>query len=72
MLDKIVHAVNMIVVVGNTIDLILFPITIFSFHWAQDDPRLILLGYVSMFLMGWMIATYILFMYKVRKEGFKL
>jgi hypothetical protein len=62
----------MIVVVGNIINLILFPVAVFSWGWTQEDPRLVLLGYMSMFLIGWMIATYILFMYKVRKEGFKL
>lgn len=72
MLDKAVHTVNIIVVIGNIINLILFPLAVFTFKWTQDDPRLIMLGYLSMFLIGWLVATYILFMYKVRKEGFKL
>jgi len=72
MLDKAVHTVNTIVVIGNIINLILFPIAVFHFHWTQEDPRLVLLGYMSMFLIGWMIATYVLFMYRLRKEGFKL
>lgn len=72
MLDKLVHSVNIIVVIGNIANLLLFPFAVFTWHWTQDDPRLILLGYISMFLNGWMIATYILFMYKLRKEGIKL
>ena len=67
-LDKVIHKVNVIVAVGNIINLILFPIAVFHFRWTQDDPRLVLLGHLSMFFVGWMTSTYIMFLFKEKKE----
>jgi len=67
-LDKVIHKVNVIVAVGNIINLILFPIAVFQFRWTQDDPRLVLLGHLSMFFVGWMTSTYVMFLFKEKKK----
>ncbi len=68
MLDRLVHSINIIVVIGNIINLIIFPIAVYKWEWQTEDPRLIFLGYIAMFLIGWMVTTYILFMYKITKR----
>ena len=67
MLDKLVNAINVIVAIGNIVNLFLFPLAIYQWGWEHGDPRLTLLGYLSMFFIGWMTSTYIMFLFKEKK-----
>jgi len=67
MLDKLVNAINIIVAIGNIVDLFLFPLAIYQWNWERGDPRLVLLGYLSMFFIGWMTSTYIMFLFKEKR-----
>ena len=67
MLDRLVNAINVIVAIGNIVNLFLFPLAIYQWGWEHGDPRLTLLGYLSMFFIGWMTSTYIMFLFKEKK-----
>ena len=68
MLDRIINIVNVIVAIGNIVDLFLFPLAIYQFGWEHGDPRLTLLGYMSMFFIGWMTSMYVFLIYKDMKR----
>ena len=67
MLDRLVNAINVIVAIGNIVNLFLFPLAIYQWGWEHGDPRLTLLGYLSMFFFGWMTSTYLMFLFKEKK-----
>lgn len=66
--DKWVRKINFLIAIGNIINLVLFPIAVYQWHWTQDDPKLMILGHISMFLIGWMTSTYIMFLFKEKKD----
>lgn len=67
MLDRIVNLINILVALGNIINLFLFPLAIYQWQWERGDTRLTLLGYLSTFLVGWMTSMYVFLMYKDMK-----
>lgn len=67
MLDKVINVINIVVIIGNIAVLFLFPLAIYQWNWEHGDPRLTLLGYFSMFFIGWMTGMYLFLIYKDRK-----
>ena len=67
MLNKLVNIINVIVAIVNIVNLFLFPLAVYQWGWERGDPRLTSLGYVSIFFIGWMTSTYIMFLFKEKK-----
>ena len=67
MLNKLVNIINMVVAIVNVVNLFLFPLAVYQWGSERSDPRLTSLGYVSIFFIGWMTSTYIMFLFKEKK-----